>query len=332
MLLPFWLALSASVAVHIGVLLAPGWELPLDDEPDTVQIDATIAPAQPALAQAPEPARPPPVRKRRPAKPPPTPAAPVADVPGEGVPASEPPPPVAEAPPPEPEVATEAPPLAVLPAPTFANRWPRSGRIVYQVTRGEQGLVVGQSEQRWEHDSQRYHLHAETETTGLAALFRPAKVVQDSRGTFDAAGLRPLEFEVLREGKGKDSVRFEPEQGQIVSARGGSAPFVPAAQDLLSLFYQLAALSFDVPEYPLTVATGHKVATYAIAVSDETTLDTPQGPRLVRHLKVAGNAREDATEIWLDVESRLPLKIRHRDRKGEIYDQIAITIETETAE
>lgn len=324
MLLPFWLALSASVALHIGVLLAPGWELPLDDEHEMTSIEATITVAP---SSSPRPAVPPPVKKRPPPKsaPPPTPATPVATVPVAAAPDSEPVAPAAE---PEPAVV-EAPP-AVLPAPTFATRWPRTGRIVYQVTRGEGGLIVGQSEQRWEHDGQRYSLHAETETTGLAALFRPAKVVQDSRGIFDAAGLRPLEFEVLREGKGKDSVRFDPEQGRIILARGDDVPFVPAAQDLLSLFYQLAALSFDVPSYPLAVVTGRKLTTFAINVDAESSLETPQGLRRVRHLKVSAGKQEDSTEIWLDVETRLPLKIRHRDRKGEIFDQVAIVIETET--
>jgi hypothetical protein len=334
-LLPFWLALSASVALHVGVLLAPGWPLPLDDEPETVHLDATILAPPPVAAKQAAPGAPP-ARKRPPAKlpsppAPPTPAAPVADVPVESLPASPEPVLAAEPPPADlPEIA-EAAPSAVLPAPTFASRWPRSGRIVYQVTRGEEGLIVGQSEQRWEHDGTRYSLQAVTETTGLAALFRPAKVTQESRGVFDAAGLRPLEFETQREGKAKDSVRFDPEQGRIVLARGVAVPFVPAAQDLLSLFYQLAALSFDVPKYPLTVTTGRKVATYAIAVGEEIVLETPRGPRSVRHLKVRGSAREDATDIWLDVETRLPLKIRHRDRKGEIFDQVAQTIETEAA-
>lgn len=335
MLLPFWLALSASVALHVGLLLTPGWELPLDDEPETAVLDATLATP---VAAAPKPAvpPPPPLRKKRPsAKPPlpPNPTAPQAHMPVEPPAAASDPEPAAEpviAPVAEPEPAVVEAPPAVLPAPTFANLWPRSGRIVYQVTRGEQGLIVGQSEQRWEHDGQRYSLHAETETTGLAALFRPAKVTQDSRGTFDAAGLRPLEFEVMREGKGKDSVRFDPEQGRIVIARGDTVPFVPAAQDMLSLFYQLAALPFDVPGYPLAVVTGRKLTTFAISVGEELSLETPQGLRRVRHLKVTGNAREDATEIWLDVETRLPLKIRHRDRKGEFFDQIAITIETES--
>lgn len=342
MLLPFWLALSASMVLHIGVLLTPGWELPLDDEPETTPLEATLVLPAAVPQPKPTPSVPrPAVRKRPPAKParPATPAIPAAVLPAEPVASA------SEVPEPEPELpmppvapvaesetpapAAQAAPVAVLPAPTFAGRWPSAGRIVYQVSRGKDGFIIGQSEQRWEHDGRSYRLHAETETTGLAALIRPAKVVQESRGSFDAAGLRPHEFETQREGKPQDSVRFDLEQGQIVLGRGGTVPYVTAAQDMLSLFYQLTVLAFDIPSYPLTVATGRKVATYTITVGDELSLDTPRGVRQVRHLKVTGNAREDATEIWLDVESRLPLKIRHRDRKGEVFDQVATLIDVE---
>lgn len=328
MLLPFWLALSASMALHIGVLLMPGWGLPFDDEPEPAAIDARLVMPQTVSDHAPQTHALAPVRKRPPAKalPPPTPALPQASVPIEPVAAAPDPEPPAPAVEPIPAAAEPSP--AVPPAPTFAARWPRSGRILYQVMRGEGGLIVGQSEQRWEHDGTRYSLHAETETTGLAALFRPVKVVQDSKGVFDVAGLRPLTFETQRDGKLQASARFEPAQGRIFMASGDSVPFVPAAQDLLSLFHQLAALSFDEPEFPLAVTTGRKLAIYPVAVGGEISLDTPRGTRTVRHLKVGGRANEDATEIWLDVETRLPLKIRHRDRKGEIFDQIAITIET----
>jgi hypothetical protein len=314
------------------MLLAPGWGLPFDDEPATVHLDATIAAPAVIESKPAVPTPPPPRKKRSPARSlsPPTPATPQADVPGEPLAAASGPEPVAPAVEnlePEPP-AVMAPPV-VLPAPTFADRWPRSGRIVYQVTRGTEGFVVGQSEQRWEHDGTRYSLHAETETTGLAALFRPVKVIQDSRGIFDAAGLRPLEYDAARDGKPQGGARFDPEQGRITQDRGSGAAFLAGAQDLLSIFYQLATLSFDVPSFPLTVATGRKVATFAVTVGLELDLETPQGPRRVRHLKVIGNAREDATEIWLDVETRLPLKIRHRDRKGDIFDQIATLIETE---
>ena len=200
------------------------------------------------------------------------------------------------------------------------------------MTRGEDGFIVGQSEQRWSHDGERYTLQAVSETTGLAALFRPARVTQESRGTFDASGLRPLEFETQREGKRKEGVRFDVEAGRIQYANGGSDSLVAGTQDLLALFHQLGAMDLAVPNFIVPVATGRKLAHYAVTVEAPTELDTPLGMRTAWHLRVAGVVREETTEVWLDAQTRLPLKIRHRDRKGELFDQIATTIELEQKE
>jgi hypothetical protein len=258
------------------------------------------------------------------------PAAPVA--------ATEPAPPVGEAAAaagpafvPESPVVPEPASAAVPPVPqgfpsvtptfAYASLWPKNGRIVYQVTRGDGGLIVGQGEHRWSHDEQSYELHAVAETTGLAALFRPVQVTQTSRGVFSANGLQPQEFRTERDGKPKSEVRFD-------APHDAALP----VQDLLSLFYQLGAASFDVPEFTILVKTGRKVSKFAVVVGEIMKLDSPLGEREVRHLKIAGRSNEDSTEIWLDTLTRLPLKIRHRDRRGEVFDQIATTITLEKTE
>ncbi|MBS3934622.1 MAG: DUF3108 domain-containing protein [Sulfuritalea sp.] len=214
------------------------------------------------------------------------------------------------------------------PAPGFAERWPRSGRIVYRVMRGADGLVVGRSEQRWEHDGKRYRLQATTETAGLAALLRQVRLVQESSGILDAAGLRPLEFVTRRTGKNAQSIRFDPQQGKIVLADGSTLPFVAGAQDTLSLFHHVAVLPADASRFSLAVATVTRVAVHEVAASAELALETPLGARAVRHFKIHGRTGEDVTEIWLDTTTRLPLKIRHRDRAGEVLEQVALSIET----
>ena len=328
-MLPLWLAMSASLALHIGVLLAPGWSLPLEDEPDPARLDATLAaPPTTAPAAPAAPVAPAPLRRPRPKQPPAP--RPVRELPAAAV--AEETPAVAEEAPPAAAAAPEPPPAAAPSAPSFAGQWPRRGRIVFQVTRGEDGFIVGQSEQRWSHDGERYTLQAVSETTGLAALFRPAKVVQESRGTFDASGLRPLEFETQREGKRKEGVRFDVEAGRIQYASGGSDSLVAGTQDLLALFHQLGAIDLAVPNFIVPVATGRKLAHYAVTVEAPMALETPLGTRSAWHLRVAGVVREDATEVWLDTQTRLPLKIRHRDRKGEVFDQIATIIELEQKE
>jgi Protein of unknown function (DUF3108) len=318
---PFRLALAFSLLLHLTALTVPGWRLPLleDEEPQEI-LDATLVVPVQTQPQAQPKSLPKPVPKPRP-QPPATP--PVSHAVTEPMPVAET---AAAAEPafvPETPLAPEPPSAAVPPAPTFAyaSLWPKNGRIAYQITRGDGGLIVGQGEHHWTHDEQNYELYAVAETVGLAALFRPVQVTQSSRGNFTATGLQPLEFKTERDGKPQANVRFDaPEDASL------------QVQDMLSLFYQLGAVAFDVPEFAIKVHTGRKIAKFVIRVGETQTLDLPLGTFSVRHLKVTGGKGDDSTEIWLDSVSRLPLKIRHRDRKGEVFDQIATTITLEKTE
>lgn len=319
---PFWLALALSLMLHLFAFTVPGWRLPLPDEEETPEVLAATLLSAPVPVQAQPKAAPPPQKRvrHRPRSAPLVPSIATSDAPAsEVVPEAAP----EVVPDPDPAPIEAATPVAVPLAPTFtyANLWPRTGRIVFQVTRGDGGLIVGQSEHRWTHDEQNYTLHAVAETVGLAALFRPARVTQSSRGRFAVNGLRPEEFKTERDGKPKDSINFSALQDEVWPV-----------QDMLSLFYQLGAAALDVPEFTVKIQTGRKLTTFVVQVGETQPLDLPLGTYTVRHLKVAGGRNEDSTEIWLDTLSRLPLKIRHRDRKGEVFDQTATTINLENTE
>ncbi|MDI6747638.1 MAG: DUF3108 domain-containing protein [Rhodocyclaceae bacterium] len=326
---PFLLALAASLMLHLILLLAPGWGLPADGITDLKSLDATLLP----LAQAAVPVAPPvaPARKPVPKKIPPAPphsaeAPPVAEAP-EATPLAQP-----DEPQPETTVSDQA--DAVPPAPTIdpavARAWPQRGRIRFEVTRGDSNFVVGQAEHRWQHDGATYQLRAVTETVGIAALIRPAMVVQESRGNLVATGLQPLEFMNERDGKRKLMLRFDPVQGRLTSDSGPAIAMSEPAQDLLSMLYQLSTMPHDAQEFAIIVATGRKLARHVVKVAEITQLDTPFGTRSVRHLILPpadGVTNDYSTEVWLDVATRLPLKIRHRDRKGETFDQTAVAVE-----
>ena len=318
----FGFALAFSLMLHLAALTAPGWRLPASDEEGAMLAATLVAPAPPPPAREAAAPRPRP-RPRSAANPPlPLPEEP-ARAREEALPAPSAPSAVEEAP-----AASPAPlPTAVPPASTFAAEWPRAGRIVYQVTRGESGFVVGQAEHGWQHDGQTYRLRAVTETVGLAALFRPMRVVQSSHGVLAPEGLQPLEFSAERNDKPRDGVRFDPEQKRIVFGNGDSAEFVPGAQDLLSLFHALTGVREAGDERALFVAAGNKLARYRATLVGTETLTTPLGEFATRRLRIAAPDVEDVTEIWYDNDTHLPLKIRHRDRKGEVYDQLATQIE-----
>lgn len=344
-------ALLASLLLHVSLLGAPdwlgwlGWPMATQEgllEPTPAQLDAQLI-APPVRKAAPPPVRPAPPGRRK--------SAPVPQILSQEAPS---PVSVAAAPLPPPALAPPLAPLGApdLPAgspeaaaasttstttPPLEPVLPRRGSIRFVVSRGDQGFVVGQSEHRWSHDGASYTLRSVTETTGLAALFRPVQVTQSSAGDIGAEGLRPREFLTGRDGRSGDAARFD-WSGMTLGLSGGGrreVALVPGAQDLLSMFYQFGQLLADAaPTRPagesltVSVATGRKFERYAFGIVGEETLPTKFGAQRVLHLRTASGA--EATEVWLALGMRgLPLKIRYTDREGESYDQVADEIEFE---
>lgn len=328
-------ALLFSLLLHLTMLGAPGWMLPASEErQDTElpqQIEAHLSSA--AIRKAPAPAaRPAPVASKRRQKPSSVPAslepAPVAQNAEPAAALS----PVTQA---QAAESTEAKSVPVEPAVPLAlaspeSPWPRHGRIRFVVTRGDQGFVIGQSLHRWSHDGKTYTLNNVTETTGLAAVFRPVQVTQISVGEIGEDGLRPREFRTGKNGIAGDAARFDWTPMTLTLSAGNphEVALKPGAQDMLSMFYQLSAT------YPwaarerneVMVATGRKFERYAFEVLREELLPTRQGELRTLHLRTAAGV--EAIDIWSGLDLRgLPVKIRYTDRQGESFDQIAEEIE-----
>ena len=335
--MPLVLALVASALFHIGVVVAPGWALPEALESDLPPtIDAVLVKAPVRAETVPVRAETAPVTKPvtnpvpRGIPPAVAPAAAEAQhgLPAVASPAAEE---TARALPPAPSardtvsgsagnITIEEPPLAQ-PAKTAL---PGRGRMRYIVTRGGGGFVIGESVHSWDHDGFTYRLESLTETTGLAAVFKPARIVQSSRGEVGAAGLRPREVRHER-AAGIDSASFDWLRG-IVAYAGREASLAEGTQDMLSMYYQLVLLAPRSGTVEMPIATGRKLATYRFEVLGEETLSFATGERQTVHIRTrSGN---DNIEMWLPLgtgeQARgMPLKIRIIDRKGDIYDQIA---------
>ena len=315
--MPFVLALAASALIHAAALLGPGWALPgtHDNEPPPT-IEAVLARPplpQEAVAVA-RPAPKPPTEKprRQPAATSPV----VADAPAAGVPQ----------PAPQAVLPVEAPPpVAVPPAPTPASiALPGKGRVRYTITRGEGGFVVGQAVHAWEHDGLTYKLQSVTETTGLAAVFKPARVVQSSQGEVTADGLTPREFRHERV-NGLDTASFDWTR-RVVAYAGREDAIAAGAQDMLSMYYQLVLLATKGGALEMPIATGRKLENYRFEVLGEEAVALPSGER--RAMRLRTRSGNDTIELWIAADMRgLPLKIRFTDRKGEIFDQLAQDID-----
>jgi len=197
-----------------------------------------------------------------------------------------------------------------------ATEAPRALRLVFVVSRGEDGFAVARAEHRLYIGDGAYRIRTELATTGLTDLVRPTQVVQHSTGHLGDGVLVPLTFRSERRGQSEET-RFDWSNHRLHLADGQTLLLPAGTQDLLSLFYQLALTSASAIELPVT--TGRKLERYRFENTGEVVLDTPFGPRRALHWR-SRNARE-TTEVWLGIEERLPLKIRHIDRRGDVYDQ-----------
>lgn len=323
--MPFALALLASALLHGVALIGPGWPLPGINEaeaPPAIEAVLTKPAAAPEAAPIDKPTpRPPPAEKPRPrrvasaapatASTAPAPGAVQAEAPPAAVPAE-----------PTPEPAVSAP--AQAPAPVQHAALPGKGRVRYVVTRGENGFVVGETIHTWEHDGLAYKAHSVAETTGLAALFKPVRVMQSSEGELTAEGLKPHEFRHQRVA-GLDTASFDWAR-RVVAYAGREESIVPGTQDMLSLYYQLVLLAPRSGALYVPIATGRKLEVFRIEVLGEETVALPAGERRAMHLRTrSGN---DSIELWFAADMRgLPVKMRFTDRKGEIFDQVVQDID-----
>ncbi|MBI4988195.1 MAG: DUF3108 domain-containing protein [Rhodocyclales bacterium] len=318
-------ALFLSLLVHLTVIGSPGWRLPFLDEPEpSGMLEARLAP-RPSPAPALKPST------TRPAAPKPRPPQPVPEeraVPEVAAPAaSSEPAPAAALP--------SAPPAAPAPAPVELP-WPHQGRIRFTVTRGEgeQTTLVGQSTHTWRHDDATYTLQTLTETVGLAALFRPAKVVQTSEGVLGEEGIVPREFRVERMGQTAERVRFDRDAMKVTLFSGErvrrEAPLAAGSQDILSQIYQIGLTAAARVE--LMIATGKNYGRYAYEAVGEEKIATRFGELRTWHVKTPALPGEQGMDLWLASDYRnLPVRIRYLDRKGEVFEQNAVELEVDGA-
>lgn len=322
--MPFAFALVGSVLIHLGALFGAEWELPgLSEVEAPATVDAVLLPPAkpevPAVKVAAKSVARKPAAKRNAASSmeqsgPVTAVSPAPTLGREPVTTAAAPDDVASG------QATSAPT-----APTAPIALAGKGRVRYVVIRGEQGFVVGQSVHEWAHDGKSYQIRSVTETTGLAAVFKPARVVQTSQGLIGTAGLSPLEFRHEKV-KGIDTATFDRER-QMLRYEDKEVVLPEGAQDMLSLYYQAALSVVAEKMLEVPVATGRKLERYRFEPKGEERL-TIAGKEWSA-LRVSAKSGADVIELWIAPELRnLPLKIRFVDNKGEIFDQIVETIDT----
>lgn len=202
-----------------------------------------------------------------------------------------------------------------------------AGMIRFAIYKESLGMQIGRAEHRWEfHEDGSYRLNGVTETSGIAAVFKPVRLEIESRGKMVAGGLQPETFRSFKNGKDtNENADFSWSTVAVSLSRDGSVrPISPGAQDILSLNYQLAYLGKLAEGASIGVVTGKKYERYSLDSLGEEEIEVPAGKFRTLHLRAM---TDNITEIWIALnDTRLPVKIRFTDKKGESFEQVATEI------
>jgi hypothetical protein len=339
---PGWqlpLALAGSVALHAAVIGGPGWGLP-DEFDGGAQPALAATLSAPAVASRPAAAEPHRSPRRTASRPKPAAQATPA---GAESPATDPvaaaaaEPSADDAPTPEPVVVAsaaesqpvpEARPVASDHGAVPAVVVPAHFRLQYRISLGG-GFVIGRAMEEFSRNGRRYEFRSVMETTGIARLFKTIRMVYLSEGEVVAGGLRPHSFSIERDGNVTERAKFDwPANTVKLEPTERSFTLQPGAQDMLSMFCQLALQPVTGDGLVIPVVTRKRVEPYRFAMLGEQEVETGQGRMPAVHLRYKDPDGPATTDVWLAPGAgRLPVRIRLVDTKGDAYEQTAEVVE-----
>src|SRR5574340_1329389 len=134
---------------------------------------------------------------------------------------------------------------AICPLPAAFAASPSNVQATYDVYKGS--IKIGQIEEAYTRDDDRYTLSSTTRATGLLAIFKPGKILITSSGLIGPKGLQPLHFSDHREGHESRNRRAEfdwnARQLTLIQQKQRTVVALPdGAQDRLSAMYQFMFL------------------------------------------------------------------------------------------
>lgn len=210
--------------------------------------------------------------------------------------------------------------------PAFAAQ-PDSVQATYDVYKGD--LKLGQIEETYTRNKDRYTLSSTTTPVGLLAMFKPEKIFVNSSGLIGNQGLQPLHFAHQRErDKNKESrAEFDWDSKQLTLIHQAQRTVVAlpeGTQDRLSAMYQFMFLPLQgvtTLDFPMT--NGSKLDNYHYAITRNQNLSTPAGEFNTLYLDNQAKTGENRTEIWLATQhNNLPCQMIITEANGDQLTQV----------
>ncbi|ADL56377.1 DUF3108 domain-containing protein [Gallionella capsiferriformans] len=208
-------------------------------------------------------------------------------------------------------------------APVYAAP-PTGVQASYEVFSG--GMKIGQMNELYSRNGDRYTLTSTTTPVGLLAMFKPEKIYFTSSGQVTRQGLRPLSFEDKREGNPARSSQAEfdwnAQQLTLIHQNQRTPLALPeGTQDRLSAMYQFMFLKIE-STLDFAMTNGNKLSNYHYVAGAQQKVDTPAGQFDSLYLDSQPKEGESRTEIWLETKNHLPCKMVITDASGDQLIQI----------
>jgi hypothetical protein len=206
---------------------------------------------------------------------------------------------------------------------------PARVEIKYRVLLGT--LKIGEGLDVFEHDGRSYRIVSESKTTGLAAAIYRLNVRREAKGRITTAGLQPLSYDEVRNGKPKRGAQFDWDSRQARLTDEGNAQTLALPHntwDSTSFGYQFAFAQPRGEQMAVNLTDGRRIKEYKYAFVGREKLDTELGPLETLHVKkVQAPDDKRAFDVWLAIEHHyLPVRIRYTERDGTVIDSVVTQI------
>ena len=206
---------------------------------------------------------------------------------------------------------------------------PPKAEIHYRVSMG--GMKIGEGHDVFESDGRTYKIVSESNTAGLAAIYR-FSIRRESHGLVVASGLRPLQYQELRNGKLKRKVDFDwtAKQATLFDGKNTEVATLPEnTWDNTSFGYNFAFVPPTDSEMVVNLTDGRRINDYRYAILGREKIDTDLGKMETVHVKKVLNPGDKRSfEVWLAVEQHyMPVRIRYTEKDGASFDSVVTEIQ-----
>lgn len=210
-------------------------------------------------------------------------------------------------------------------------KWPTAGEVVFDVTQGEGGMVIGKGEHRWTHDGRGYRMSTFLETVGLAALLKDFEYTQRSEGDVTPQGLVPRSFVVEQKGRETETATFDWRTNSVLierrKGRRVTESLAAGDMDVLSVWHMVAVRPGRELPTEITLVSNRGADPASVEVVGMQEIDLPIGRLRTMHVRFKAHSGKLDIGLWLsEKHAWAPVRVRLQDSKGKVLDHQAVSV------